>query len=278
MFASSERSNPLLCLFKMRRIAGDQRGLALAKVLVLAALLALILPVGMVILQNAFERQKVRSTQERYVAMVMSLRRQLEDPISCVSVLGGLVIPSGLNDRVPVTINWKFTDEDPSLELERVEIRRTGGVFNDVRLKNAGVSTTYQTVPIRIYAIPARVNINLSDAPGGVVEPPEQFPFMIRSELMIRLNANVDGSNRIVSCFGANSAAAACEAMGGGYNVAGPANLRCQPDKICFTGIAGLVTDPAGCLTFGIPYRARSVGKNVSGQTEYLCSLCHNDL
>ena len=77
----------------------------------------------------------------------------------------------------------------------------------------------------------------------------------------------------------AESFASVCQAMGA-FNHLGPADLKCQPDKMCFTGNPSLVQSPSLCTSQGgsVPYRAQEIGKNTSGVTEYLCTLCREDL
>lgn len=273
--------------FKRR---STEKGSALMMVMAVVALVAIITPIGYSYIHHAVNRQSDRSLRERYMEMVMSLRGELRDPYGCPTLLSGIIMPPTMTADKQVKLNWHYagstkpfgagwSSAEGALKVRDVRLRRTGNAFNTVRIVYGGVDHTLSTIPFRVYVDPANLSINLSDDPSMPTDSPEMVPEQRNKNLMIQLHANVDSTGRIFSCFGANSAAAACEAIGGAFYWAGPVDLRCQPDRICLSGYQGLVKNPDDCQPAGrYPFKARSIGRNLAGQTEYICSLCHDDL
>lgn len=276
---------------------GNQKGSILLMTLGLLTLMALILPILLMKVIDSSKHQSQRREVEEFVAMMASLRAQLENPLTCHTLLGGETAPASYNTFVSdVRIPWRYNGSPAAPQMGRdwklpntkvviddIKIYKSNNSIGETRIKVKGKpDRDYDQIPIRVYVYPKNLSLNYSNmaaGPGNTVKP-EAVPGMKRRELMIRLIANVDQvTGRIYNCFGFESFAAACQAIGGAYNHTGPFDLKCQPDKNCFSSNLGLVTNPLKCamVTSTIPYVPRAMG-NFDGQMNYICRLCREDL
>lgn len=267
----------------------NRKGGALVLIMTMCAALAIILPVGYMIVQSSMTRQAERATRERYTQMVITLKTILESPFACPDILKDMIIPEKPGDIQDIELNWKFDNSTDNvkggwkspnmrtLQINKVYMKRTGPEFDSIRYRIAGATKTYKTVPIRIYLQPNRLGVNLSDSDSAPIRSPETYHGMKRNDLMIRLWANVDSQRKIFSCFGADSPGAICEARGGAFNITSTTATYCQPDKICFASVEGLKDNATSCATVPYPYKAKSVGV-INGKLKYLCSVCFDDL
>lgn len=278
-------------MFKMHFPLRSQRGALLLYQLVLVILPAVLIPVLYTLLSHSYNRQSARTSQERYVHMLLSLKRQLEDALICSRLMQGKVVPLTQNGEQDITLNWSYAgtngpfgigweSKDKLIKVKRLYLRTTGQQFHQPRLvRTPGASSeTLTSIPLRVYLQVEQTALNLKDSETASPELPETVPPGIRPDLTISLHANLNSTGQIVTCYGAHSAAATCQAIGGTYNPDGPPELRCQPDQLCFSGHTGLVANAADCPSQPVQYRSIPVGKNSAGVLNYMCVLCHEDL
>ncbi len=256
-------------------------------VLVAVALVALALSAMYSVVNNAQRSQTERLRRELFLKLIATVRTNLEDPLVCRTILGGIAVPSvtaplsmdpssttlgyadisipvAFGSPAPITAGWKSATS-PQVTLSKVRIRRLGNAIQQVQLDKA--VPPYSTFPVRIYLIPTGMALNFNDLSASSTPV---FP-----EYSIDLRANVTLADmKVKTCFGKDSVAAACEAVGGAFDPDDPnPDTRCNPDKRCFQSQLGTVTSPALCpAPFALPLWIGALG----GNNIYLCSWCNN--
>lgn len=273
----------------------NQRGSMLLIVVTAGVLLAFVSTSLMYMLSESAVSGGKRSDHEAYLAMVASLRSQLEDPLQCYSIMGGIQAPVNLkNKKSGLTLNWTYGGSTDSfkngwripgskLTIKDISIQNSGMLqvknsagdtqIRTVRIKTGDALRNYRTVALRVHVEPKELTVSFREDPAGAAEPPEAISRMARRENEIRILANIDSSNKIYNCFGFESMGAICQLSGGAFNHLGPANMRCQPDLRCFT--AGAVSATDACPS---PYKAFQIGLDKDGNKKYMCRLCREDL
>ncbi len=290
MHAGCDR-NILLLHMPAMSVVRNQRGSVLLVVFTVAVVLAAVMPSMYYLILSSSKSQVKRGDMEAYVAMIHSLRSQLEDPLQCHQMLGGMTVPTSYGARINnVVIPWRYsTSTETHLKrgwkvpgtvftISDVVMVRSGASGGTVGLKTPAGKFEHTVVPLRVYVYPKEVGLNFADQSSGTPDAPELLRPMIRRDLMIRVLANVGPDGRIFNCFGQQSIAGACQANGGGYNHLGPADMKCQPWDTCFTAKVGVTTDPNQCaLASSIPFKALQITQP-GFFTKYICQLCFRDL
>lgn len=293
----------------------NQKGSILLLVMVISVVMALIISHLYTTIEQSRRGQASRSDIEAYHHFIYALKAQLEDPLSCHALLGGVVLPAGPSGRIRnLTLPWTFQGSVPPfrpgsvipntrLTIEDIQILRTGApvrmrdplpsplpsprppaTFTErvVSIVNGASVRPHSILPIRVLVPISGAVINLGLDDTKPIVPPENIPPMKRDDLMIQLYANVDVNRRIYNCYGHESFAYACQTMGGAFNHRGPSDLKCQPDLNCFTGNPSLVKNPAACRSQGTApfnYKAVRMGAmGALGDPLYICQLCRQDL
>lgn len=304
MYYDSRCESAVLYLLKMSVIR-NQRGSVLLMVFTVSVVFAFMLPSIYFLILNSVSSQARRGDLEAYEMFIQSVRTTLEDPLSCHDYLGGVGVPTAVGHKRGLDIpRIKMTYGDTearkqghlkpgwrlpgtNLEIRNIRIVRSGPNSGDVRIKTSRGLNDYKMAPFRIFIYMIdhtmkknkELSVNLRESPTAPLVAPEILRPLMRKGLMIRLFANLNDSEKIFNCFGFESFAAACQNMGGAYNhLHKSPDLKCQPDKQCFTGRGGLVSNPNACGRLGsIPYRAQFMGV-VDGKKVYTCTLCREDL
>lgn len=279
----------------------NQRGSILLVVFTVSVVVAVLMTSMYFLMLDSALRQSRRGDGEAYAAMLYSLKAQVEDPSQCPKIFQGVSVPSSFRGKVNnLKLPWVYGN-DPNrpkdyknppeiqkgwkipktrLTVKDVILLRSGGNAGTVNIKTGKNLVEYKTVPLRLYIELEEFGLNMADEDPSRADPeaPELLTPMVRRDLMIRFLANVDSSGKIYNCFGFESSAAACQALGAAYNHRGPALFKCQPDKQCFAGKQGLVSDKSDCKTgMPVPYKSLEMGL-VDGKKVYTCTLCREDL
>ncbi|MCC6138152.1 MAG: hypothetical protein IT287_05940 [Bdellovibrionaceae bacterium] len=276
----------------LRLIKNNNKGSILVAVMVISGLIAFLIPSLYLMQQQAALNQSKRGDFEKYYAMVMAFKAEVEDPNNCHNIFGGTKLPGASKGKLKgLTLNWKYLNSEDNvaknwvvpgsnIKISDVEILRTAGNLSVHEMKVGGSFKKFNLVPFRVYIYPRNLAVNLGNSKTLAPNPPELIRPMNRPELTIKLLANVDSTGAIYNCFGFESTASICQAVGGVYNHLGPIDLKCQPDTSCFPGNPAITHDAAECTSQGsvIHYTATDIGENDSGKTFYMCSLCKGDL
>lgn len=290
MHKECDRRFDALYLFTMSVIK-NQRGSVLLVVFTASVVIAALMPSMYFLILSSAKNQVKRGDAEAYVAMIQALRTQIEDPLQCHLIMGGLTVPGSFQARLTnLSLPWTYGGSSSTvlargwkvpntmLTVQDVVLLRSGASGGTSEIKTGGSLVTYTTVPLRLYVYPKEMALNFADQASGDTNPPELLRPMIRKELMIRFLANVDASGKIYNCFGQQTFAGACQAAGGAYNHLGPVDMKCQPDKVCFTGSMGLTNNPGVCASASsIPYKPMKIGNELINPL-YICQLCSRDL
>jgi hypothetical protein len=288
---------------QLKRMLRSQRGNALLMVLGVAAFVAAI---GTEMYRRS-EVTALRGKQAEFrdsTQLVMStLESQLQNPESCTGLLSGQVLTPGA--KSPVALNLTLDpgfpgpiqagreilgnmtvaalalDPDPAMPMDPAS-------FTDMRtqLKNSsGTLNPYRRFPVRLHATfqakdNSLVAINRVRTASGI-------------DLGLPLYVWTDATNRITTCFGANSSGSFCNSMGGYYVADGatPVDLplRCRQSIYTESWIngafvnrgscrfGGYVKTPTECPShLGSVYDTYEIQAHWDGRSDagYLCMLC----
>ncbi len=226
---------------------------------------------------GALDTQKDRILRNEYIELVESMRRQLEDPQICPTLIGDQPI-SGTDFSA---INASFGTINPAVITPGWQVRPGGVQISAIKLLNptlvktmymANDGATYQLYRGNLMLNPSNVLINLTGPQG-------------RSDLLIPLLFMTQGG-RIKGCFGETSQAGQCVAIGNAYDWRAASGgysypqYRCHPQKSCrytSTGTFTASSESAANAKCTFPYSATSVGTFMdSGEGRWFCQWCNS--
>lgn len=228
-------------------------------------------------IQGALSTQKNRILRNQYIDLTESIRRQLEDPQLCPTLIGGQAVNTGQLTTIntsfgsintqPITSGW--LSNPGGVRINSIQIRDLTFVKN-IYMANDGA--TYQVFRGNIFLDASNVLINITGSGG-------------RSDLMIEMLFMVQ-SNQIRGCFGVTSQGGQCIAMGGGYDWRpGTSGYtypqhRCHPQSVCRYTSNGTFSAADANAANNIcrqPFRATSVGMFMdTGQGRFFCQWCNS--
>lgn len=286
-------------------IIKNERGSLLLIVFTVAVVFGLVSLSLMSMMSSSKVNEVRRSDYEAYTGMLASLRSQVEDPLQCYHILGGLKAPTTLKAlQKNLVLKWNYGDDEwynnktnsttknlmagvripyTKVEVEDVyfmnsgalKVKNKNGVSSSrlVNIKTGASLQKYRTVALRLHVSLKGMGVGFITDADADAEPPESIGRLVRRENEIRVLANIDTTGKIYNCFGFQSSAAICQMAGGAFNHLGPADLRCQPDLRCFT--TGALRLDTACPS---PYKAFQVGLTKKGVKQFMCRLCREDL
>lgn len=216
-----------------------------------------------------------------------NLEMQLEDPHLCTAAIAGTSIDLNLGQKQDLSKIQLSYGSDPGPIQAGWESKSLGSKISAIDL----ILESQARLPPNPPDASPEIRKVIYDWPNLAAPSANQFEkfygkisFRFQDERWnplakgrpIELAFVVDpATKRIHQCHGLKSIAEACESLGGAYDVSdrSPAELRCNPDLLCFPLKKGLVKDAAECTA---PYVAVDVGR-IDDEQVFMCNWCNRN-
>lgn len=300
MHSDDNESLGVFSLYKMQ--LNSQRGSALMAVMV-AVLLVGLVTAGILSKLDAQNLELAdRLAKGTYGSILNTIRSHIDPPEICSATLGGQMLggtaPGSMNGAVSLAMNIPGSNQatlstgwvDPTGRIRVTSVRMR--TMNRILYNTQPRIIKYDKPAVQLHSYETRLIIDarrqdaksfipqIADAIAGVNQAAARHP-----QYIIDLTVNVNpGTNRIVSCYGMTSEAAACESAGGSYDATSDMNgfpqYRCHPNYRCWVHSSGInrtpITDPVTQPVCPWPFNERGWIGRWNGEDLWLCYWCNN--